>query len=101
MAETTELDFALASFGEFAKMWRNKDSSRLGTGHVELVANLGPPGDQHESHHFQAQRRKTPAQLIRSEKRRQEYFKKKNEAVKVSVVEMIDKNIHTAVEAVT
>ena len=88
MAFISELDFAMATFWEFTKMWKNKANSRLvltckeGRGHVELVADLGLPGDHHVLHPLPPsplQRRKTPAQLRRSEKRRQDFMNKKKE----------------------
>ena len=88
MAAISEVDFALATFWEFVKMWRTKASSKLllscegRRAHVELVATLGEPDDQHvpEPPQFLLGRLKSPAQLRRSERRRQEFLKKKKEA---------------------
>ena len=88
MAAISEVDFALATFWEFVKIWRTKASSKLllscegGCAHVELVANLGQPDGQHVQGPPQSLlgRWKSPAQLRRSERRRQEFLKKKNEA---------------------
>ena len=97
MAANSELDFALASFWEFAKMWKSKASSKLifscedGRAHVELVAKLGLPDDHHVPQP-PFQRRKTPAQLRRSEKRRKDFLeKKKEEAEKANASEMKEK----------
>ena len=73
---------------DFVKMWRTKASSKLllscegRRAHVELVANLGQPDGQHVPDPPQSLlgRQKSPAQLRRSERRRQEFLKKKNEA---------------------
>ena len=49
---------------------------------MELTADLGPPDHRHvpdpPSHH-KLRRRKSPAQLRRSERRKQEFLKQKNE----------------------
>ena len=81
MAGISEHDLALASFWEFVKMWKNKTKSLLvfscqdEQACVELTADLGPPDHQHVPcpPPLQLRRRKSPAQLRRSETRRQEF----------------------------
>ena len=85
MAGISDQDFALASFWEFVKMWKSKAKSRLvfscqdGQAHVELTADLGAPDHQHVPcpPQLQLRRRKSPAQLRRSERRRQEFQNRK------------------------
>ena len=82
MAAATELDFALASFWEFARIWRAGRNCKLvlscdhGHGEVQLVAGLGAAEEQHfrpqEAQVHRYERKKTPSQLRREERRRNE-----------------------------
>ena len=78
----TELDFALASFWKFARIWKVGKNCKLtltcnqGQGEVHLVAGLGAADEQHlpldglRSQKYR--RKKTPSQLRREERRRDE-----------------------------
>ena len=77
----TELDFALASFWEFARIWKAGRSCKLvlscenGHGEVQVVAGLGAAEEPHFPPIQQAQiyrRKKTPSQLRRETRRREE-----------------------------
>ena len=76
---STELDFALASFWEFAKLWKAGRTCKLvlscngGHGEVHLVAGLGAAVDLHLPPPVKAfKRKKTPSQLRREARRHQE-----------------------------
>ena len=77
MAAATELDFALASFWEFARIWKSGKKCKFtlscdgGVGEIHLVAGLGAAEEPHFPFHgSRAQRKKTPSQLRREERRR-------------------------------
>lgn len=89
MTNPTELDFAVATFGEFVKMWRNKSSSKLtfscedGNLRLELAADLGSPDQVHHQvpeHHVHLVRKKSPAQIRRNKRRHEAYLQRKTEA---------------------
>ena len=91
MAAPTELDFALASFWEFARIWRSGRKCKLelhcdeGQCEVRLVAGLGAAEEPHFPSNFQAdnfKRKKTPSQLRREQRRRLE---RRNPHVEVAV----------------
>ena len=94
MAAVSELDFALASFWEFARIWRSGKKCKLnlscdgGVGELHLVAGLGAADERHfPPQDIQQQRRKkTPSQLRREERRRKERQSKEaeNKAVQAS-----------------
>ena len=77
MATATELDFALASFWEFARIWRAGKRRKLilscdgGQGEVQVVAGLGASEETHshpqKTHVHGYRRKKTPSQLRREE----------------------------------
>ena len=79
----TELDFALASFWEFARIWKAGRSCKLvlscdnGHGEVRVVAGLGAAEEPHFTPNVIQQsqkyrRKKTPSQLRREKRRREE-----------------------------
>ena len=80
MATATELDFALASFWEFARIWKAGNRCKLvlscfhGQGEVQVVAGLQAADHPHPPlQNYQAQRHlrtKSPSQLRREERRR-------------------------------
>jgi hypothetical protein len=78
MAGPRELDFALASFWEFVKIWKSGNKCKFlltcdgGHGQVELVAELGAAEDHHFPPPQNKRRKKTPSQLRREERRRNE-----------------------------
>ena len=81
----TELDFALASFWEFARIWRSGKKCKLvlscdgGVGDLQLVAGLGAAEEDHfpPQVNKQQRRKKTPSQVRREERRRNERQGKK------------------------
>ena len=97
MAGPKELDFALASFWEFVKIWKSGNKCKFlltcdgGQGRVELVAELGAAEDLH----FLAPplpyngRKKTPSQLRREERRRNQRTAEEAECDAVRTVEKI------------
>ena len=95
MAAVSELDFALASFWEFARIWRSGKKCKLvlncdgGVGELHLVAGLGAAEERHfpPQDFKQQQRKKTPSQLRREERRRKERESKQVEA-EVEAVEV-------------
>ena len=102
----TELDFALASFWEFARIWKAGKHGKLvltctdGQGEVQLVAGLGAADEHHLPHHVQRsqnRRKKTPSQLRREERRRNErkveQVRKDAEAVEITVDDQTNLNI--------
>ena len=78
VATPTELDFALANFWEFAKIWRNGRKAKLilscneGHGQVQLVADLGAADEPHFVRQQVFTKKKTPSQIRREERRRQD-----------------------------
>ena len=87
MATASELDFALASFWEFARIWRSGKKCKLnlscdgGVGELHLVAGLGAADEPHfPPQDIQQQRRKkTPSQHRREERRKKERQSKEAE----------------------
>ena len=88
MATASELDFALAGFWEFARIWRSGKKCKLilncegGVGELHLVAGLGAAEEPHfpPQECKQYQRKKTPSQIRHEEHRRKERLNKKEEA---------------------
>ena len=84
-------DFALATFFEFVKIWKNQESCKLvfsseaGNATVDFHADLGQPDGLHLHNQdplpSPLRRKKTPAQIRRSERRRKEFLEKKCEEV--------------------
>ena len=101
MAAITELDFALASFWEFARIWRAGRKCKLiftcegGHGEVHVVAGLGATEEPHfppvDGQVQGYRRKKTPSQLRREERRRVEKRAEKAQVGKVNEAKPADK----------
>ena len=78
MTGLREQDFALANFWEFVKIWKSGKKCKLlltcdgGHGRVELVAELGAAEDPHFPPPQNKRKKKTPSQLRREERMRNE-----------------------------
>ena len=90
-------------------MWKNKASCKLvlscgdGKAQVDFHADLGQPDGQHVHHHDLHPlplRRKTPAQLRRSDRRKQEFLRKKREVAEEAATKDEDKLAATKVNAI-
>ena len=83
----SNLDVAVATFWQLARHWKNGDKAKLELScegeslHIQLSARLGPPEQQHFPDPPQiipSVKKKSPSQLHRQERRRQEALSKAN-----------------------
>ena len=109
------LDVAVASFWQLARHWKQGEKAKLelscgdGSLHMQLSAVLGHPDQPHFPHSSPPQppsppfsapkKKKSPSQLRRQERRRQEALTKAKEAASVTVMEETEENVSDEVAA--